>query len=156
MKTAVQIRRGESVRCAVFEGEACAMAKGAFGPVALFDADHVVGYRVEHRRRVRAFLFRTLVVDDPWAAAVPGVRPRVRLLVEVRTAQQVRRLAGVLRDLGQQGCLPAALSDAFYLRVGQALAGRGASREALRRLLRREPPRQEGWGAARGMAGGMR
>ena len=75
------------------------MAAGVLGPIAVFGPDEVVGYLVRSSAGRRLFVFRTLAVDDTWAARVPGVYPRVRLLVLVRTAMRVRavtRLFGYL------------------------------------------------------------
>ena len=43
------------------------------------------------RRRPRLFVFRTLTVDDRLAATLPGVRPPVKLLLELRTKGRIRR-----------------------------------------------------------------
>jgi hypothetical protein len=98
-----------------------------------------VGYVLRRKRRARLFVFRTLDVDDRLAATVPGVRPRVRLLLEVRSAGRVRRMRGLFAYLTRTGCPPSALADAFYVRVGVALGGRLPRHKILLSLLPSTP-----------------
>ena len=143
MRTAVQIRPrtrdGDEPRTEILCGSPCANATGALGPVALFGSGEIVAYLLRRRRRLRLFVFRTLDVDDRLAATVPGVFPRVRLLVELHTPLRIRRARGLLAYLARTRRDPSALSDGFYVRVGVALAGRLAEPEILRSFL--SPPR---------------
>ena len=66
---------------------------GARGPVALFVPDTLVAYELRFARRRRLYVFRTLLVDDPLAAVLPGVHRRVRLLLSVRTPARIRASA---------------------------------------------------------------
>jgi hypothetical protein len=136
MNTAVQLRRtGGEVRSGLLYGTPRQTVAGTLGPVALFSSGELVAYRIRHRRRTRVFVFRTLDVDDRFAALVPGVRPRVRLLFEVHTAGRVRLVRGMFAYLVKSGRTPPGLPDATYLRVGVALAGRLPKHKILLSLL---------------------
>jgi hypothetical protein len=143
MKTAVQIRPrvrdGDRPRTEIICGSPCAVATGALGPVALFESGEIVAYLLRRRRRLRLFVFRTLVVDDRLAATVPGVFPRVRLLLELHTPLRIRRARGLFAYLARTRRAPSALADDFYVRVGVALGGRLAKPKILRSFL--SPPR---------------
>jgi len=138
VKTAVQLRSGGAVECALVCGKPGSMALGALGPVALFASEEVVGYLVRTPAGRTLFVFRTLAVDDRWAASVPGVHPRVRLLVHLRSALRVRALARLFGTLAKRALAPSALSDGFYVRVSHALGGRRTDQARLKALLRRE------------------
>jgi len=137
MKTAVQLRSGGDVQCELVCGEPVSVASGARGPVALFAPDEVVAYLVRTAARRTLFVFRTLVVDDTWAASVPGVLPRVRLLVHVCSAKRVRAVGRLFGYLARKTLAPSALSDAFYARVSHLVGGR-TDAARLRALLQRE------------------
>jgi hypothetical protein len=144
VRTAVQLRSEPFVQCELTCGKPHAVTPGALGRVALFAADEVVGYLVRTPAGRRLFVFRTLAVDDKHAAAVPGVHPRVRLLVHVRTAMRVRAMNRLFGHLAKRGLCPSRLSDAFYVRVSHVLGGR-TEQTRLRALLRRElAPEAEG------------
>jgi hypothetical protein len=138
MRTAVQLCSGGAVECALLCGEPGAMASGALGPVALFGPEEVVGYLVRTSAGRTLFVFRTLAVDDAWAASVPGVHPRVRLLVHLRSAMRVRALTRLFGTLAKRALAPSGLSDGFYVRVSHALGGRRTDQARLKALLRRE------------------
>lgn len=143
MKTAVQVRHpagDECPRAEILSGSPCAVLPAALGPAALFGPGAVVAYRIRYRRRCRVFVFRTLAVDDPLAASVPGVRPRVQLLLELGSAGRARHVRGLFAYLARHGHDPSRLPDAFYLRVGYALAGRLPSHKVLVALLRQSLP----------------
>jgi hypothetical protein len=150
MKTAVQERppsAGRQARAEVVWGSPCAKETGTLGPVAIFGSGEIVAYLLRARRRPRLFVFRTLAVDDRLAAAVPGVRPRVRLLFQLRTPGRVRRARGLFAYLVHTGRDPSALTDDFYVRVGLVLAGRLPCHETLHGFLlsqQREPARTRG------------
>ena len=93
---------------------------------ALFGPGELVGYRIQYRRRTRVFVFRTLYADDPLAASVPGVRPRVHLLLGARDARARPACARPLRVPGQAG--PRAVELARLLLCPRGLrAGRAAA-----------------------------
>jgi hypothetical protein len=105
------------------------------GPVAVFDAGSLVAYRIRHRRQTRTFVFRTLTVDDRMAATVPGVQPRVQLLLDVRSAGRSRLVRGLFAYLVRNGRDPASLPDALYVRAGARLGGRLPAHKILVSLL---------------------
>ncbi len=138
MKTAVQFRLAsgdERPRSELLCGAPCEVVAGALGPIALFRSGEIVAYLLRGRRRGRLFVFRTLEVDDRLAAHVPGVRPRVQLLLELCTAGRIRRARGLFVYLAKHGHDPSPLPDAFYVRVGFALAGRLPAHKILLSLL---------------------
>jgi len=109
--------------------------KSALGPrTDLLDDPRVVEVTRTRRRR-RLFVFRTLDVDDAFAVAVPGVRPRVQLLLELRTAGRIRLARSLFAYLVRMGRDPSAVPDAFYVRVGAVLAGRLPAHKILPPLL---------------------
>jgi hypothetical protein len=75
---------------------------------------------------------------------VPGVRPRVQLLLELHTPGRIRRGRGLFGYLARTNHDPSALPDAFYLRVSAILGGRLPAHKILLSLLSvpREP---KGW-----------
>ncbi len=137
MKTAVQLRspNGDSPRCALIHGEPAEVVVGRAGPVALFGPDELVAYVTRFRRRTRIFVFRTLLVDDPLAVALPGVHPRVRLLLSVHSVGRARLVARLFAYLRKTRWDPARIPDVFYLRVGLALGGRLPAHRILLSLL---------------------
>lgn len=142
MKTAVQVRHptaDSQPRAELVWGRPLAVEAGTLGPVALFGPGEIVAYLLRFRRRPRLFVLRTLTVDDRLAATLPGVRPRVQLLLELRTQGRVRRARGLFAYLARTRRDPSALADAFYVRVGLILAGRLPSHKILLSLL---PPPQ--------------
>ena len=139
MNTAVQVRHpaGDAhPRAELLSGTPSAVISTARGPVALFGPGELVAYRIRYRRRARVFVFRTLDVDDPLAASVPGVRPRVQLLLELGTRGRTRRVRGLFAYLAGHAHDPASLPDAFYVRMGFELAGRMPAHEILVSLLK--------------------
>jgi hypothetical protein len=142
MMTAVQVRAPSAdsqPRAELVWGRPIAVHAGALGPVAVFGPGEIVAYVLRFRRRPRLFIFRTLTVDDCLAATLPGVRPRVHLLLELRTQGRIRRARGLFAYLARAGRDPSALADVFYVRAGVALAGRLPSHKILLSLL--PPPR---------------
>jgi hypothetical protein len=138
MRTAVQVRHpsaGRQARAELVWGRPCAVDAGTLGPVAVFAAGEIVAYLLRPRRGPRLFVFRTLAVDDRLAAALPGVRPRVRLLLQLRTPGRIGRARGLFAYLARSGRDPSALADDFYVRVGLALAGRLPAHAILVSLL---------------------
>src|SRR5258708_4627574 len=106
MNTAVQLRPVAAVdlpRCDLVHGRPREIVPGQLGSVAIFGAGALVAYRLRSRRKTRLYVFRTLDVADRLAAAVPGVRPRVRLLLELRTAARVRLAQRLFAYLAKTG-----------------------------------------------------
>ena len=139
MKTAAQLRTlagPERPRAELLFGTPCDLGEGRLGPVARFESGEVVAYQIRSRRRRRLFVFRTLDVDDAFAVAVPGVRPRVQLLMELRTAGRIRLARNLFGYLVRTGGDPSALPDIFYTRVGAMLGGRLPAHKVLLHLLR--------------------
>ena len=139
MNTVVQVRHpsGEvHPRAELLSGTPSAVLATANGPVALFGPGEVVAYRIHYRHRTRVFVFRTLEVDDPLAASVPGVRPRVQLLLELGTRGRVRLVGGLCAYLARNAHDPSSLPDEFYVRVGCALTGRLPAHTILQSLIK--------------------
>jgi hypothetical protein len=150
MKTAVQLRTlagDERPRAEILFGAPCDLGEGTLGPVARFESGQVVAYQIRSRRRRRLFVFRTLEVDDAFAVAVPGVRPHVQLLLELRTAGRIRLARNLFAYLMRTARDPSALADNFYVRVGAVLGGRLPAHKVVLSLL--EPPRATGPSARR-------
>jgi hypothetical protein len=141
MKTAVQTRHpaGEDhPRAELLAGSPRAVIAADLGPVAVFGPGELVAYRIRYRRRTRVFVFRTLDVDDPLAASVPGVRPRVRLLLELGTHGRARLVRGLFAYLARHAHEASSLRDAFYIRVAGVLGGRLPTHKVLVSLLEAE------------------
>jgi hypothetical protein len=140
MNTAVQLRSAKddasaAPRCELLHGSPRAFAQGRSGPIAVFGAGELVAYLVRVRRRHQLFVFRTLEADDSLAARVPGVRPHVRLLLNVASAGRTRLVRSLFAYLVAERRDPSALSDAFWFRVSVALAGRLPPHKLLVSLL---------------------
>ncbi len=108
---------------------------GPLGPILLFGPGEIVAYVLHSRRRRHLYVFRSLDVDDPLAASVPGVRPRVQLLLDLVSAGRVRLVRGLFAYLTKTGRGPSDLPDAFYVRVNAALSGRLPGHKILVALL---------------------
>jgi hypothetical protein len=146
MNTAVQLRpiaTRDSPRSDLVYGTPCEIVPGTLGPVALFASGELVAYLLRSRRRARLFVFRTLVVDDRLAAALPGVRPRVELLLDTDSAGRSRLVQRLFAYLVNTSRDPVGLPDAFYVRVGVALAGRLPAHKILLSLLSPQPSHAE-------------
>jgi hypothetical protein len=140
--TAVQLRERRPSAHLLY-GRPMSVISGDFGHVARFAPDVLVAYQIESACRDSLFVFRTLVADDRLAAAITGVRPRVHLLLELHSAESLRRAGRVLADLQADGALLERLSDTFWGRVGTALRGRMAPHPTLDALVRAECPGAE-------------
>lgn len=99
--------------------------------------------------KYRCFLFRTLAAPELLSSEVPGVSPRVRLLLETQTLGRLARLRELLRYLARTGLEPSSLSDAFYLRLNALLNGRLPKGKALRSLLAQEDSSSQNPGSTR-------
>jgi hypothetical protein len=75
---------------------------------------------------------------DATGADVPGVHPRVALLLELRTSARIDKLRRLLSFLEKHGLEPASMSDAFYLRVSHVLGGHLTAPKIVLSLLRHE------------------
>jgi hypothetical protein len=142
MNTAVQLRPTGSPSAVLLAGTPREMRDGRLGPIALFDPGQLVAYHLRGRRRQRLFLFRTLAVDDRMAADVPGVYPRVQLLLDLHSGVAVRFAKAVFARVRGDGAEAIVLSDDFIARASVAFAGRLRALRALSALLPRpsEPP----------------
>ncbi|MDP9150240.1 MAG: hypothetical protein M3O36_09915, partial [Myxococcota bacterium] len=94
----------------------------------------------------------TLVVDDISAVAVPGVRPRVQLLMELGTAGRIRLVKSLFAYLVRAGRAPSALPDIFYVRVAAALGGRLPTHKILVSLLSAYRPKPKRARARKGVS----
>ncbi len=136
MRTAVQIRAPRNaIRARLLWGEPTSTVRGQRGLVALFCEGEIVAYVVTLARRTHLFVFRTLAVDDRFAAKVPGVAPHVRLLVDLSTAGRVRLVQQLFAYLVKTGRNPSALPDEFYFRLSAALGGQLPKHKVLQSLL---------------------
>jgi len=136
MNTAVQLRpAGDVLRSELLFGAPQRTVAGQLGPVALFCGGELVAYRIRYGRRTRLFVFRTLSGDDRLAARLPGVHPRVRLLLETRSAGRSRLVRGLFSYLVKSRRDPRLVPDAVYLRLGVVLAGRLPKHKILLSLL---------------------
>ena len=154
MKTAVQLRSSagdERPRAELLFGTPCDLGEGTLGPVARFESGEVVAYQIRSRRRRRLFVFRTLDVDDHFAVTVPGVLPRVQLLMQLGTAGRIRLVRSLFAYLARTGRDPSALPDVFYTRVGAMLGGRLPGYKILPSLLSAYRPKPKRARARRGV-----
>jgi hypothetical protein len=127
MKTTVELRTwagDERPRAGLLFGTPCDLGEGTLGPIVRFESGEVVAYQIRSRRRRRLFAFRALEVDDAFAVAVAGVRPRVQLLMKLRTAGRIRITRSPFAYLTRTGRDPSALPDVFYTRVSAMRGGR--------------------------------
>lgn len=111
---------------------------GNLGPITLFDANRIVAYQIASRQRTSVFVFRTLSVDDRMAASVPGVYPRVRLLIHALGAGAASQVTRLFAHIVKRGCDASSLPDVFYHRVSHAVSRRRPTQAPLRALLRAE------------------
>jgi hypothetical protein len=141
MNTAVQLRpigARELPRCDLVSGAPHALVAGELGPIALFGPGQLVAFRVRHLRSARLYVFRTLHTNEALTSNVTGVRPRVQLLIHLRSARRVRLARRLFAYLARTVHDPSALSDAFYVRVAAALGGRLPALKILLSLVARE------------------
>ncbi len=137
-RTIVQLReRRPSAR--LLYGIPDAIHEGTMGPLATFGPGALVAYAIASSYRHSLLVFRTLVVDDPLAVTILGVRPHVQLLLDVNTTPSIRRTRQLLADLVDAGHAPEQLSDAFWGRVSTTLRGRAPTGTPILSLLRSEP-----------------
>jgi hypothetical protein len=138
MNTALQLRdgRGDAPRCELLWGEPIEVLAGPLGPILVFRPGAIVAYVLHSRQRRHLYVLRTLDVDDPLAASVPGVRPHVQLLLDLVSAGRARLVRGLFAYLVKTGRSPSALPDDVYVRVGAVLSGHLPGRKILRSLLR--------------------
>ena len=137
MKTAVQLRfeAHEEVRCELLYGEVDQIVSGLRGPIALFRSGEVVAYLLRWAGGPHLYVFRTLPRDRVGETMVPGVRPHVRLLAELRSVGRIVRMRALFAYLEKRGISPSSLDDDFYTRVHGLLAGRLPKHKVLRSLL---------------------
>lgn len=135
MRTAVQLRPTGAPSAALLYGLPEGTREGRLGPIALFPGGELVAYEIVSRRRRCLYVFRTLEVDDRLAASVPGVHPRVHLLLNLYTAGRIRMVRHLLAHLKRVRRDPSGLPDDFFSRAGVLLAGRVPARRVLYALL---------------------
>jgi hypothetical protein len=135
MNTQVQLRSSGSPTAQLLHGDPREVRAGLLGPIALFGAGALVAYQVRSRRRCALFIFRTLNVDDRLAASIPGVHPRVQLLLDLHASKPIRRVRGLFAYLRRNGRNPSQLPDDFFLRAGVALSGPLPAQRILYALL---------------------
>jgi hypothetical protein len=141
MMTSVQLHepaRGLP-RCELVYGRPREIVSGRDGPIALFPSGEIVAYLLRCQWRRHLYVLRTLDVDDRFAASVCGVRPRVRLLLHLRSRAQIRRARGLFAYLAKHGPDPSELADAFYLRVSGPLGRRLVRQRLLLSLVSPQP-----------------
>jgi len=113
------------------------------------DERNVRGQQEEGGAACKPEASHSFTVDDRLAAPIPGVGPRVQLLLQLRTPGHIRRARGLLAYLARKRD-PSTPSDAFHVRVGFALAQGGlvwsGAVSFVRRLDRRGVVRQLDWG----------
>jgi hypothetical protein len=119
--TAVQLR--SAPRCELLAGEPLATPAGERGPVALFAPGAIVAYAVHVARPARLFVFRAVRGDDA-GVALPGVHPRVQLLLAVESARVLRRARRLFLLLGRRGLRASDLPDSFFIRLDRVLRAR--------------------------------
>ncbi len=160
MNTVLQIRdrQGDAARCELLWGEPYEVLSGPGGSILVFGPDAIVAYVLHAQSRRHLYVFRSLDVDDALAASVPGVRPRVRLLLDSVSAGRVRLVRGLFAYLTKTGRAPSDLPDAFYVRVSAALSGRLPRHKILVALLdaSTESPDARASGQRRRQKGGER
>ncbi len=137
MRTVVQLRSPapDAPTCELIYGEPDDFVGGTNGSIAGFSPGEVVAYLIQGGPARRLFVFRTLDGEEKGAARLPGVRPRVRLLLEVRSAGRIDRVRRLFAYLLKQGFLPSLLTDGFYVRGSHGLGGRLPAQKVVRALL---------------------
>jgi hypothetical protein len=85
----------------------------------------------------------SFTVDDRLVATIPGVRPRVRLFLQPCAPGRTRRARRLIPYLARTERAPSTVYDAFYVRVGFALAGRLHVHKSLLSVLRSRTARRD-------------
>lgn len=137
MKTVVQLRSEaeDAPNCELVYGEPDHLLPGSMGALAVFSSGQIVVYLLVGHGARRLYVFRTLEGRERGAARLPGVRPRVRLLIEVRSAGRIDRVRRLFGYLTKRGFQPSHLPDGFYVRVSHVLGGRLPPHKVVRALL---------------------
>jgi hypothetical protein len=139
MITAVQERRGESdPSAAVIHGKPLRTLVGRRGPIRLFHSGEIVAYVLQANGRARIFVFRTLERPVADASIVPGVQPRVRVLIVADKGRRIYRARQMLATLGRLGLQTAQISDRFYLSAATTLGNRAPIESVVKTLLTNE------------------
>lgn len=115
--------------------------KHAEGSVAVVPPGSIAVYSLARRNhRLCLFVFRAQSegARSPSSARLPGVEPRVELLLEARSTGRMRLVKSLFRHLKRARIDPSQLSDAFYVRVSVVLGGRLPPFKVLPRLLANE------------------
>src|SRR5688572_10411989 len=85
--------------------------------------------------KTRTFVFRTAAQRATLLSSVPGVSPRVTLLVQTTTLARQALLLGFFRSLIVAGRSPTSLDDLLFAKLNVLLSRRAPTREALDGLL---------------------
>jgi len=104
----------------------------------VFGPGTVVAYRLRLQLREQLFVFRTLQQPEPLGTRVPGVRPRVRLLMLVHNERRIQRALSLMRALRVRAHKLERLSDEVFLRANHVLGRRAPIASIADSLLRVE------------------
>jgi hypothetical protein len=135
--TAVRLRDEPGLVARVVHGDP---VRSVANRVAVFNPGQLVGYMIASSEHTHTFVFRTLHGSDHRGAKIPGVEPRVALLVDVRGARAASRLRNMFGYFRRHRIAGDRLSAEFWVRVDALLACRlrPGSRGQLLSLLRHE------------------
>ena len=117
MITAVQLRKHPNVTAQLVAGTPVRQ----INEVALFAPSQLVAYMIEGVQHTLILVFRTLAALDPSAAKLPGVHPRVSLLLEARGTLSASRLRNLFRYLSRRGLRPEDLLRGLLGSLGRGL-----------------------------------
>lgn len=135
-RTAVQLRSDPNFNAKLLHGKPL----HRIGQVVVFGPGQLVVYMIEGFRHTITYVFKTLPHATANAAKLPGVTPRVSLLLEARGSLSVSRIRNLLRYLERRKASPDDLSEAFWIRLDAVLSGqiRRAPVSTLKALMRHE------------------
>jgi hypothetical protein len=119
--TAVRLRDEPGLVARVIHGEP---VRTIANRVAVFSPGQLVGYMIASSEHTHTFVFRTPHRTDDRGAKLPGVEPRVALLVDARGARAASRLRNMFGYFRRRRIDPERLSPEFWVRVDALLAGR--------------------------------
>jgi hypothetical protein len=138
--TLVLLTNSAPVSSALIHGAAIERRQHPRGAVLVLPPGQIALYCLR-TVKCRAFLFRTLAHPELISSEVPGVSPRVRLLLQTQTLGRLARLQELFRYLATEDLQPSFLSDRFYLRLNAILCGKLPKAKILRSLLAEEGSR---------------
>jgi hypothetical protein len=132
--TAVRLHSDEGFSATVVHGQ----PDRGIANVALFSPGRLVAYMLATPIWTRVYVFRTLAKPGATHSRIPGVAPRVDLLLDTRTRAAAARIRNMFRYFARNGRPPESLSETFWLRLGVLLGGRLRRGPHLPSLLRHE------------------